>query len=173
MICEPRVFTDARGEFVKTFHEPTFRERGCEFEQKEAMYSLSKRGVVRGMHFQSPPAEHAKLVYCLAGSITDVVVDIRRGSPTYGKFHAELLSAENHRGLFIPVGFAHGFIAMEDHSLVSYGSSCAYAPENDLGIRWDSIGYAWPLVGAAPEVSARDGEHPRLADFASPFEFGG
>jgi len=173
MICEPRVFTDGRGKFVKTYHEPTFREHGCEFEQKEAMYSLSKRGVLRGMHFQTPPAEHAKLVYCLAGSIMDVVVDIRRGSPTYGKFHAERLSGENHRGLLIPAGFAHGFLALEDNSLVAYSSTCAYVAENDVGIRWDSFGYDWPVVGEARELSARDEEHPRLEDFASPFEFGG
>jgi dTDP-4-dehydrorhamnose 3,5-epimerase len=122
--------------------------------------------VVRGMHFQLPPHDHEKLVYVTAGSILDVVVDLRRTSGTYGQvFSVELV--EHQSSLFIPRGFAHGFLALSPNATVVYNVATGYQPTADAGIRWDSLGFAWPV--AAPIMSDRDAAFPSLAEFSSPF----
>jgi dTDP-4-dehydrorhamnose 3,5-epimerase len=170
LVClQPRVFTDHRGEFVKTYHDQTFRELGLPFETREEFFSTSRQHVLRGMHFQIPPADHVKLVYCITGAVLDVVLDLRRQSPTYGQAVAEELSAANRRAFYIPSGFAHGFLALTEGALMVYKTSTVHAPACDRGIRWDSFGFAWPLGGVPPILSQRDQDFPALADFHSPF----
>ena len=169
VVLEPRVFTDLRGTFVKTFHATAFRELGLDFVPREEYFSTSHKNVVRGMHFQVPPADHAKLVYCVTGAVLDVVLDLRRNSPTCGGTFAGELSETNRRSLFIPTGFAHGFLALTDHALMVYKTSTVHDPACDRGIHWQSFGFAWPLGGAAPILSPRDEALPPLAEFKSPF----
>jgi dTDP-4-dehydrorhamnose 3,5-epimerase len=162
-----RVFRDQRGVFVKTFHADQFRQLGLQFQAREEYYSISAKGVLRGMHFQAPPAAHAKLIYCLSGRVLDVVLDLRRASPTFGKsFQCELGAAPGGL-LFIPVGFAHGFLALEDHSLMVYKTDTVHDPARDAGIAWDSFGFPWPE--GQPVMSERDRRFPRWPDFLSPF----
>ena len=167
MILQPRVFADARGSFVKTYHEDTFRELGIAFTPREEFFSVSARNVVRGMHFQRPPAAHDKLVYCLAGAVLDVVVDLRKGSAARGQVLSRELSEANRQMLFIPVGCAHGFLALTEGAVMVYQTSTTHAPALDAGIRYDSIGFAWPVE--QPILSDRDRRFPSLAEFESPF----
>jgi len=166
-VLEPRYFADERGAFVKTFHESLFQEMGISFTPREEFFSVSKRNVLRGMHFQVPPHDHHKLVYCIAGRILDVIVDLRVGSETYGHYASVELSAENRRLFFIPTGFAHGFLALEEDAVMVYKTDHVYAPESDLGIAWDSFEFTWPV--AQPVISQRDIEFPPLEQFVSPF----
>jgi dTDP-4-dehydrorhamnose 3,5-epimerase len=166
-LLQPKVFSDARGDFVKTYHAEVFAELGCSFVPAEEFYSTSRAGVLRGMHFQLPPHDHAKLVYCLAGSVHDVLLDLRRSSPTYGQSFGTELSGTNRRLLFVPSGVAHGFLAREEGSLLIYKTSTVHAPSHDAGVRWDSFGYRWPV---APDlVSPRDAAFLAWAEFSSPF----
>lgn len=170
LIClEPRGFTDHRGTFVKTFHETAFRELGLPFVVREEFFSTSHKNVVRGMHFQVPPADHAKLVYCINGAVLDVVLDLRRQSPTFGHAYAAELSETNRRSFYIPTGFAHGFVALTEGALMVYKTSTVHDPSCDRGIHWQGFGFAWPVDPAAAIVSKRDSEFPALADFNSPF----
>ncbi|MEI9959673.1 MAG: dTDP-4-dehydrorhamnose 3,5-epimerase [Limisphaerales bacterium] len=166
-IIRPRIFRDERGSFVKTFHAGQFRELGLEFEPQEEFFSTSAKGVLRGMHFQLPPAAHIKLVYCIAGGVLDVVLDLRKNSPTFGHTCACELSAANREMLFIPVGFAHGFLALEDGATMVYQTSTVHSPTHDAGVRWDSFGFDWPMKH--PLLSERDKKFPALRDFHSPF----
>lgn len=167
-ILQPRRFQDARGSFVKTFHRETFRDLGLDgFSPAEEFYSVSGRNVIRGMHFQIPPADHAKLVYCPHGAVLDVVLDLRRNSPTAGRFIAVELSAASGRSVFVPVGCAHGFLSREDDTLMIYQTSTVHSPTHDAGVRWNSFGFHWPCE--APVMSERDRNLPALAEFASPF----
>lgn len=163
----PNVHRDHRGEFVKTFHRTTFARLGLEFGIAEEFFSISHQGVVRGMHFQLPPAAHSKMVFCIKGSVLDVVVDLRRSSPTFGQVHAERLDDENRHALFIPHGLAHGFAALSELAVMYYLTDTVHAPEADAGIRWNSFGFSWPV--SVPIVSARDQNLPSLSDFVSPF----
>lgn len=167
LAIQPRIFSDPRGDFVKTFHAGLFHELGLDFEPREEFFSTSAKGVVRGMHFQLPPAAHSKLVYCIAGSVLDVVVDLRKSSPTFGQSCSRELSAANREMFFIPVGFAHGFLALEDMAAMVYKTSTVHSPQQDAGILWDSCGFIWPVKN--PQLSERDKKFPRLCDFASPF----
>jgi dTDP-4-dehydrorhamnose 3,5-epimerase len=167
-LLQPRVFEDRRGAFVKTFQEEDFRAAGIQFALREEFYSTSAKGVLRGMHFQTPPAAHAKLVYCARGRALDVVLDMRRQSPHFGKVFSRELSADNREILFIPMGFAHGFLSLENESLMVYKTDHVHAPEQDQGLAWDSFGFKWPLAGA-PIMSDRDRGFPRWSDFQSPF----
>jgi dTDP-4-dehydrorhamnose 3,5-epimerase len=170
LVClHPKIFTDHRGSFVKTFHEQAFRDLGLSFETREEFFSTSNQHVIRGMHFQIPPADHAKLVYCVTGAVLDVVLDIRRNSPTYGRASAEELSETNRRALFIPAGFAHGFLSLTEGSLMVYKTNTVHNPACDKGIRWNSFGFDWPLGAAVPILSKRDLELPPFAEFNSPF----
>lgn len=167
VLLRPRIFQDQRGLFIKTFHAETFRDLGLAFEPREEFYSISAKGVLRGMHFQIPPAAHAKLVYCTAGRVTDVVLDLRRSSPTYGRWHACELNATTRELLFIPPGFAHGFLTLDEGATMVYLTTAGHAPDHDKGIRWDGFGYDWGVT--APVLSARDAAFPTLAEFQSPF----
>jgi len=168
-LLQARVLGDARGSFVKTVHTPRFEELGLRTDWREEYFTVSARGVVRGMHFQLPPAEHAKLVFCLTGEVLDVVLDLRCGSPTFGQAKGFTLSAENGRGLYLPVGCAHGFVSLSEASGMYYKVTSVHAPEQDAGIAWDSFGFDWPV--SDPVLSDRDRRHPALADFESPFHF--
>lgn len=169
-ILWPFVFEDSRGNFVKPFHEEQLATQDIKFELREEFFSTSAKGVVRGMHFQVPPHAHQKLVYCITGRVLDVLLDLRRNSETYGQSAAFELSSSNRHVVYIPVGFAHGFIALEENSCLVYKTDCVHAPKFDRGIRWDSFGFDWPILpGAHPEMSERDLSHPSLQDFASPF----
>jgi dTDP-4-dehydrorhamnose 3,5-epimerase len=158
---------DARGSFVKTFHEDTLREAGINFTLRESYFSLSRKDVIRGMHFQTPPHQHAKIVFCPQGAIMDVIVDMRRHSPTFGKHFASELSASNHMAYYIPEGFAHGFKALTDDAVTYYLVSSVYDQQHDTGIRYDSIGFDWDVK--VPVISQRDLSFPALEAFDSPF----
>lgn len=160
---------DERGSFAKTFQADTFAAAGLRTDWREEYHSHSRLGVVRGMHFQTPPADHAKLVFCLAGEVLDVVLDLRVGSPAYGRAIGEAMSAGNGRGLYIPSGCAHGFTSVSVESLMLYKVTSVYAPAYDAGIAWDSIDFDWQVV--RPLLSARDRAHPPLWAFTSPFRF--
>lgn len=165
----PLVNTDNRGRFVKTFHKDVFAKHGLVTEFAEEYYSISHRGVLRGMHFQTPPHDHFKLVYCLKGRVLDAIIDLRVGSPTYQQFESFELSAEQGNMLYIAPGIAHGFYTLTDEAIMQYKVTTVYTPQHDEGIRWDSAGIAWP--DAAPILSARDCGFPALAEFQSPFRF--
>lgn len=166
-----RVMADARGTFTKTFHEPSFVAAGLRTDWREEYCSSSRAGVIRGMHFQLPPAEHVKLVSCLQGEVLDVVVDLRRGSPTFGQHRSRMLSDDNGVSLYIPVGCAHGFVSLTEHSLMYYKVTSVHSPEHDAGIAWDGFGFDWPV--ADPLLSDRDRGHSALADFVTPFTIDG
>jgi dTDP-4-dehydrorhamnose 3,5-epimerase/CDP-3, 6-dideoxy-D-glycero-D-glycero-4-hexulose-5-epimerase len=166
-ILEPKIFRDDRGEFVKTFNREIFTELGLPFELAESYYSTSKKDVIRGMHFQTPPHAHTKIVYVSYGSITDVILDVRKDSATYGKFVTVSLSDENRKMVYIPIGFAHGFIAHQDDTCVEYLQTSGYAPHNDGGVRFDSFGMDWGVD--EPIMSDRDKAFPALPEFESPF----
>lgn len=160
-------FKDERGFFVKTFHVKEFQKIFRKIKFQEMFYSTSKKGVIRGMHFQIPPYEHAKLVYVVSGEIIDVIVDIRKNSPTYKKYITLKLSETNANGVFIPPGFAHGFIVTSNIATVVYNTTKEYSKEHDTGIRWDSFEYDWKIKN--PIISKRDNKLSKLKDFNSPF----
>lgn len=166
-LIRPPLFTDNRGGFVKTFHRDVFRGFGVEPIFAEEFYSTSSKGVIRGMHFQAPPHAHSKYVCCLVGAVRDVILDLRRDSPTYGQHFAVELSAENRLCLYIPPGFAHGFLSLTEGSLMLYKTTGVHVPACDVGVRWNSFGYDWAWT--APITSARDEGLPLLMSFTSPF----
>ncbi|CAN5737944.1 dTDP-4-dehydrorhamnose 3,5-epimerase family protein [soil metagenome] len=161
-----RRLEDARGSFVKTFAHSALSPAFREFEMREEFYSTSAKDVIRGMHFQLPPHDHAKLVYCPVGAVLDVLLDLRAG-PGYGALASTVLSAEVPSLLLIPRGVAHGFRSLEEGSLMVYKTSTEHERSHDVGIRWDSFGFDWGL--ATPILSARDAAHPSFASFTSPF----
>ncbi|MGQ0708797.1 MAG: dTDP-4-dehydrorhamnose 3,5-epimerase [Rhodoferax sp.] len=163
----PFLAKDERGTFVKTFHADRFASLGLPIEWREEYYSTSHRGVIRGMHFQTPPNDHEKLVFCTQGRALDVVLDLRKDSPTFGQHFAVELNASYGGGLFIPKGMAHGFLALTETVCMEYKVTTVYAPQSDSGIRWDSFGFDWGVTD--PIVSARDSAHPAFADLESPF----
>ena len=167
LVLQPRPVADRRGVFVKTFHETRFRELGIAFQPREEFYSISAKDVLRGMHFQLPPAAHAKLVYCLQGRVLDVVLDMRRNSATSGRAFTRELNAVNRELLFVPVGFAHGFLSLADDSLMVYKTDAVHSPAHDAGIAWDSFGFDWPV--AHPTLSERDRKFPAWPAFETPF----
>jgi dTDP-4-dehydrorhamnose 3,5-epimerase len=160
---------DLRGSFVKTFHATAFRELGLESGFSEGFYSVSHQNVVRGMHFQLPPMDGAKLVYCLQGKILDVALDLRVGSPSFGKFAVFHLSSANPMAAYIPRGVAHGFCSMTEPSVVVYQVSSEYEPNLDTGVRWNSFGLDWPVE--TPVVSGRDAGLIAFENYESPFRF--
>ncbi len=166
-LIKPRKFEDTRGAFVKTFHQETFQEQGLNSAFVESYYSVSRKDVIRGMHFQTPPHEHEKLVYVPYGSILDVVLDIRKNSPTYGKYVTQMLNAENGYMFYIPKGCAHGFLSLENDTIVTYMQTSMYAGDHDEGIRYDSFGLDWNVP--SPELSSRDRSFIDFESFVSPF----
>ncbi|SDD11146.1 dTDP-4-dehydrorhamnose 3,5-epimerase [Aquimonas voraii] len=163
LVIEPRVFGDARGFFFEQWNRERYAQHGIVMDAVQANISRSARGVLRGLHYQLPNPQ-GKLVSVLEGEVYDVAVDIRRGSPTFGKWAAVVLSAANQRQFWIPPGFAHGFAVTSEHALFHYFCSTPYDAAADKGIRWDDPALAidWPV--AAPELSAKDGAAPLLAE---------
>jgi dTDP-4-dehydrorhamnose 3,5-epimerase len=176
-LINPKRFADGRGWFSETYNARSYAALGVDVEFCQDNHSLSKpAGVIRGLHFQRPPHAQAKLVRCVRGRIWDVAVDIRAGSPTYGKAVGAELSGDNGRQLFVPAGFAHGFLTLEPDTEVEYKVSDYYAPDCDGGLIWDDPDLAldWPLpAGSAPVLSDKDRALPRLAAFDSPFPYDG
>lgn len=176
VVITPRRFGDARGWFSETWNAERMAEADLDlaFVQDNHSFSATK-GTLRGLHYQRPPHAQDKLVRCTRGEIFDVAVDIRKGSPSYGKWVGEVLSAENGRQLLIPKGFLHGFVTLTADCEVQYKCTDLYAPDCDGGIRWNdpAIGIDWRLGGAAPVLSAKDEVAPLLADFDSPFTWEG
>lgn len=160
-------FKDNRGGFQKLFNEEFFRENNLEYDFKEIYYSVNRKNVVRGMHFQIPPCDHVKVVYTSYGKIVDVVLDLRKGAATYGRLFSIELDSERGQYLYIPKGFAHGFKSLEEGSIVNYAQTSCYNRECDRGIAYNSIDFDWDLEN--PIVSGRDLTFPTLTDFDSPF----
>jgi dTDP-4-dehydrorhamnose 3,5-epimerase len=172
LLVRNRSFHDERGHFVEVYRRDRYREIGIPDDFVQDNQSLSRfPGVVRGLHFQRPPFAQAKLVRVLSGRILDVVVDLRRGSPTYGRYEAAELTADTHEQLYVPIGFAHGFCTLEPDTVVTYKVSAHYAPDHDAGIHWadPDIGITWPVPSSAAIVSPKDRVLPRLRDIESPF----
>lgn len=170
-IIEPKVFGDARGYFFESFSEREFTEKVGDIHFVQDNESMSKYGVMRGLHFQRPPYAQSKLVRCVKGKVIDVAVDIRKGSPTYGQHIAVLLTEENHRQFFIPKGFAHGFAVLSESAIFQYKCDNFYNPEADGGISImdGTLGIDWGLSMEDALVSEKDANHIKLAEFDSPF----
>lgn len=166
---QPKVLADERGRFVKVFHEQAFAAQGLETNFVEEYYSVSHKNVIRGMHFQLPPMDHVKMVYCVAGEVQDVVVDLRVGSPTYGQHALFELSAAKANSIYIPKGIAHGFCVLSNQAIMVYKVSTVYSPPHDAGILWNSVGIQWPATDAV--MSVRDQGFPTLEQFQSPFKY--
>lgn len=160
-------FNDNRGEFVKTIHRNYFQERGLEYTFNESFFSVSNKNVIRGMHFQVPPDEHSKLIYLISGRIIDVVLDIRKQSPTYGKYFCIELSTQLRQGLYIGKGLAHGFLSLTDNSVVEYHTTSVHSTQNESGIHFDSFGFDWNSKD--PIISDRDLNFKSFHIFNSPF----
>ena len=192
VILEPRVFNDARGYFFESFSQREFDEkashlvvnaskdgrRSPQYEYDRIQFvqdneSRSKRGVLRGLHFQQPPYAQTKLVRVAVGCVLDVAVDIRRGSPTYGKYVAVELSSDNHRALLLPRGMAHGFAVLSDDVIFQYKCDNFYAPSSEGAIAWNDpdLSIDWRLDAGSVILSEKDSHHPLFRDFESPFEF--
>lgn len=168
---ENKQFTDQRGLFVKTFHEEMFTENKLAIDFKESFYSVSKKNVIRGLHFQTPPHDHAKLVYVVQGEILDVVVDIREGAASFGKVISTVLSAENARSIYIGRGYAHGFLTLSDEATVVYMTTTMHAPSHDSGVLWNSIDFDWHVD--APIVSERDSAFVAIDNLHAKAHFSG
>jgi len=168
VLIKPKVFFDERGYFLELFKEPDFELRGIKAQVKQLNLSFSKRGVLRGLHYQRHPKAQGKLVCCLQGLILDVAVDIRKGSPTFGKWVSALLSSDEKNMLWIPEGFAHGFLVLSEEAQVLYAvTGSEYSPEHDAGIIWNDpdINIAWPLSEIKGVIlSEKDRALPMLRD---------
>jgi dTDP-4-dehydrorhamnose 3,5-epimerase len=164
----PKVFSDARGKLVKVFHQGLFLEKKLETNFVEDFYSISQQKVLRGMHFQLPPHDHIKLVYCIEGEVLDVLVDLRLGSPAYGLPFSFALSAAKANVLYIPKGIAHGFYTLSQSATMVYKTTSLYNEDYDSGVLWSSFAI-WPDV--RPMVSAKDSSLLHLDSFQTPFRF--
>ena len=164
-IVEPDRIGDERGWFCEQYNEERYAKAGICARFVQDNESFSRKGVIRGLHWQAAPHTQAKLVRVIRGAVWDVAVDIRRGSPTFGRHVAVTLSAENRRQFFIPRGFAHGFVVLEDDTLFSYKCDSLYCPSADRGMRFDdpALGIEWPDVGVELTLSEKDRRHPGLA----------
>jgi len=173
VLVEAVAFADARGFFKETFKRSAFADHGLPTEFVQDNFSRSARGVLRGLHYQLEPRAQGKLVSVLHGAIFDVAIDIRKGSPTFGRWVGVRLDGEEHKMLWVPEGFAHGFAALSDATDVAYRVTREYAPEADRGIRWDdpALSIDWPID--EPILSEKDRGHPALADAENNFTYGG
>jgi dTDP-4-dehydrorhamnose 3,5-epimerase len=171
LLIEPKVFRDARGLFMETYKCSDFVQQGIRDNFVQDNYSRSSRGVLRGLHYQKDPHAQGKLVQCLRGKIFDVAVDMRRNSPTFKRWVSAELSEENGFMLYVPPGFAHGFIVISDSADVMYKCTKEYSPENDRGIIWNDpdINIRWPVSN--PLLSEKDMRHPLLKDADNNFEY--
>lgn len=158
---------DIRGSFIKLYNEEEFKKNGIDTSLKEVYYSTSQKDVIRGMHFQTPPYEHNKIIHVIQGSVIDVVLDLRRDSANYKKCLEIHLSGNKPRSIYVPKGFAHGFKCLENNTIMLYQVSTGYSPLHDMGIAYDSIGYEWNVDD--PIISERDLGFCTLAEFESPF----
>ena len=175
VIIEPKVHGDKRGYFVETFRADKLEEfLGYKINFCQDNESKSSRGVLRGLHYQLAPFAQTKLVRVIQGSVLDVAVDIRKGSPTFGKHIAVELSAENKRQLLMPRGFAHGFVVLEDNTIFAYKVDNYYSPENDRGIAFDdkALGIEWQVAFDELNLSAKDKVQPKLSEADEIFEYG-
>jgi dTDP-4-dehydrorhamnose 3,5-epimerase len=171
LLIETKTFGDHRGFFRETFKSSEFLEAGIQEEFVQENFSHSKKGTLRGLHFQKPPHAQAKLVAALSGQILDVAVDIRRGSPSYGQHVKEILSRENGRLLFVPAGFAHGFVVLSAEADVFYKVTSEYAPEHDSGILWNDPELQIDWNVSEPLISPKDEKLKTLKDSESPFDY--
>ncbi|MBO8444815.1 MAG: dTDP-4-dehydrorhamnose 3,5-epimerase [Bacteroidetes bacterium] len=174
VIIEPRLFRDGRGYFFESWSERDFNEKVRKVRFVQDNESRSSYGVLRGLHFQKPPYAQSKLVRVLSGAVLDVAVDIRRGSPTFGKHVAVELSGENHRQLFIPRGFAHGFAVLTDDVVFQYKCDSFYAPQSEGALAWDDpdLGIDWRIPAGRVLLSEKDRHHCRLKDAEWLFDYG-
>jgi len=167
-VLKPKVFQDARGYFIETYSEQSYRECGmdCHFVQDNE--SMSMRGVLRGLHYQIAPQAQAKLIRVVRGAVLDAAVDIRKGSPTFGKVVVVELSEYNKQQIYIPHGFAHGFLVLEDNTIFSYKCDAFYNPQCERGIRWDDpqIAIPWPKLDVPYNLSDKDKKQPFLVEIA-------
>ncbi|MEY8120382.1 dTDP-4-dehydrorhamnose 3,5-epimerase [Falsihalocynthiibacter sp. BN13B15] len=171
VIITPKRFGDHRGFFSESFSQRDFEAAGLCYTFVQDNHSLSSQvGTVRGLHFQSPPHAQDKLVRCSRGRLFDAVVDVRKGSPTYGKWVGEILSFENGKQLLVPKGFLHGFMTLEANTEVVYKCSDYYVPDCDGSVRWNSCGVAWPIDTAVPVLSEKDTTAQEFVSFDSPFD---
>jgi len=163
LVIEPKVFGDARGFFLESWNETRYREAGLDARFVQDNVSFSRKGTLRGMHFQNPKPQ-GKLLQVLEGEVFDVAVDIRKSSPTFGKWHGLLLSGENKRQFFIPGGFAHGFLVLSETALFQYKCTEIYSPQDEMALRWDDpeVGILWPTKN--PLISERDAKALHLRD---------
>ena len=174
VVITPKKFADDRGFFSETWSRKTMAAHGIEADFVQDNHSLSRaQGVLRGLHFQTAPFAQDKLVRVLKGSIFDVAVDIRRGSPTYGRHVSAILSANNWAQIWVPVGFAHGFVTLEPDTEVAYKVTADYAPDCDRGLAWDDpeLGITWPVPVETSLLTAKDRQHPRLRDLPTYFNY--
>lgn len=173
VILKPKIFNDSRGYFFESFSQREFEEKVCCVNFVQDNESMSSYGVMRGLHFQKPPYAQSKLVRCVSGRVLDVAVDLRKGSPTYGKHVAVELSEENHLQLFIPRGFAHGFAVFSEKAVFQYKCDSFYAPgyEGGISILDSSLGIDWKIPSEDAILSEKDTKLPLLKDFESPFTF--
>lgn len=172
-LVEPKLFSDDRGYFYESYHAERFNAaagRVVNFVQDNQSFSATK-GTVRGLHYQSPPHAQAKLVRCLSGSIIDIIVDVRTGSPTFGQNIRVELTGENHHQLFVPTGFLHGFSTQEPNSLISYKVTDVYAPDCDGSVMWNSpsLGLDWAVSDGKGLLSQKDSQAPDFENWTSPF----
>lgn len=174
VIIEPRIFEDARGYFFESFSQREFEQKVRKIDFVQDNESMSSYGVMRGLHFQRPPFTQSKLVRCVRGRVLDVAVDIRKGSPTYGRHVAVELSEDNGLQLFIPRGFAHGFAVLSDVAVFQYKCDNYYYPEAEGGISIldTSLGIDWKIPAGEVVLSEKDTRHPLFKDFKSPFDYG-
>lgn len=168
LLLESNLYKDKRGIFHKTYHEGLFLKFGLCTSWKEEFYTISKKDVIRGMHFQLPPYDHEKIVYCVKGEVTDVILDLRLNSKTYGKVESLNLKGNDGKAIYIPKGFAHGFLSKEDDTVIAYKVSSVYSHLSDTGILWDSFGFDWEIE--LPTLSDRDLNHLPFSKFISTFK---
>jgi dTDP-4-dehydrorhamnose 3,5-epimerase len=171
IMIEPKVFGDSRGYFLETFQKDTFNKNVAETIFIQDNESKSSRGVLRGLHFQIPPFEQAKLVRVIEGEVLDVAVDLRKNSPTYGQHFSILLSGENKKQLFIPRGFAHGFVVLSETAIFSYKVDNLYSPTHDSGILWNDtdLNIDWKIASESVILSEKDKNLVFFNDFITPF----
>ena len=166
-VIETLLSIDERGVLCKTFSECAFHQAGLSPLFKEFLYTFTRQNTIRGMHFQLPPYEQDKLVFAIKGSVIDVVLDLRKESDSYGMWYAIELSEKNARALYVPYGFAHGFLSVGEENIVGYLITTVYSEDHDAGVRWDSFGYSWQCD--SPILSNKDRNLQRFEEFDSPF----
>ncbi len=173
IIIKPQIFKDSRGYFFESFSQREFNEKVTPIQFVQDNESCSSYGVMRGLHFQKPPYSQSKLVRCVKGSVLDVAIDIRKGSPTYGKHVAVELSAENHLQFFIPKGFAHGYAVLSKEAIFQYKCDEFYTPKSEGGIQLmdESLGINWPISADDAILSDKDKKYPKLSEITSDFDY--